>query len=72
MYILNDLTTDVWAYSVGVIVLFFCVYAFCDVEVFVGVVELKLTFDWIANGVSVTNDFLCVYWMFVNVEVVFG
>ncbi|HQQ20798.1 MAG TPA: fibronectin type III domain-containing protein, partial [Bacteroidales bacterium] len=72
MYISNDPTTDAWAYSAGATVSPSRVYAFCDVEVPAGVAELKLTFDWIANGASATNDFLRVYWMPVNVEVVPG
>ncbi|HPZ03940.1 MAG TPA: fibronectin type III domain-containing protein [Bacteroidales bacterium] len=68
MYISNDPTTDAWAYTNTTS----RVYAFCDVEVPTDAAELKLTFDWIANGASATSDFLRVYWMPVNVEVLPG
>ncbi len=72
MYISNDPITETWAYSAGATTSSSRVYAFCDVEVPDDAAELKLTFDWIANGASATNDFLRVYWMPVNVEVVPG
>jgi hypothetical protein len=72
MYISNDPITETWAYSAGATTSPSRVYAFCDVEVPDDAAELKLTFDWIANGASATNDFLRVYWMPVNVEVVPG
>ena len=39
------------------------VYAFRDILVPDGVTELKLTFDWKAQGSNATNEFLRVYWL---------
>jgi hypothetical protein len=70
LYISNDNGTS-WAYTGGTTNAS-RVYSFVDIQVPVGVNELLLDFDWIAQGSSATNEFLRVYLMPVNIPVTAG
>ena len=67
LYVSNNNGAD-WAYSASNS----WVYAYRDFEVPAGVTELKLDFDWIANGGAPTSEFLRVYWMPTNIPVTAG
>ncbi len=70
LYISNDNGTS-WAYTGGT-ANSSKVYSFVDIQVPVGVNELLLDFDWIAQGSNATYDFLRVYLMPVNINVTAG
>ena len=70
LYISND-TGATWAYSAGSGNNSW-VYAYRDFEVPAGVNELKLDFDWIANGGVATSEFLRVYWMPTSIPITAG
>jgi hypothetical protein len=71
LYISND-GGYTWAYSGTGSTTNSWVYAYRDFEVPAGVNELKLDFDWIANGGVATSEFLRVYWMPVSIPVTAG
>jgi large repetitive protein len=61
LFVSNDAGTS-WAYSGASGASSSRVYAYRDIEVPVGVTELKLTLDWKANGYGY-GDLLRVYWV---------
>ena len=71
LYISNNDTTNAWAYTSGTAGTS-RVYAMMDVVVPAGVNEVKLDFDWIANGNSAANEFLRVYWLPTNIPITAG
>ena len=71
LYISNNDTTNAWAYTSGTVGTS-RVYAMMDVEVPAGVNEVKLDFDWIANGNNATYEFLRVYWLPTNIPITPG